>query len=141
MTEHEEKAWTLGPASLAVDRPNKYAGTVHHVHDGDTVYALVWSPPEQHYVLVGCRVRGVQAPELRDPGGPEVRDLLAARLPAGEQVVIGDVGPYPRAGHVTCSVTTADGTDVATWLIVNQYAVEWNGVGAKPSVPWPPAGI
>lgn len=126
------------PLTLAADRLNLYSGAVHHIHDADTVYCLAWSPIEQHYVLVGCRIRGVQGPELRDPGGPEVRDLLIARLPVGEHVVIHDVGPYPRAGHVTCSVTMADGTDVASWLLERRYAVAWDGRGAKPTVPWPP---
>jgi endonuclease YncB( thermonuclease family) len=127
------------PRTLAIDRKNLYSGTVHHVWDGDTVYLLLWSPPEQHYVLVGCRVRGTQAPELgKDPGAEQVRDFLAARLPVGEHVVVGDVGPYPRAGHITCSLSMADGTDLAGWLIERGYAVAWDGRGPKPVVPWPP---
>jgi endonuclease YncB( thermonuclease family) len=128
------------PLTLVADRLNLYAGTVHHVHDGDTVYCLLWSPLEQHYVLTGCRIRGVQAPELgKDPGAEEVRDFLKARLPVGEQVVVHDVGAYPRAAHITCSLTAADGTDITTWLLERGYAVAWNGQGKKPAVPWPPS--
>ena len=127
------------PLTLVADRLNLYGGIVHHIHDGDTVMVLIWSPVEQHYVLTGCRVRGVQAPELTDPGGKQVRDFLTARLPAGQEVIVHDVGAYPRAAHITCSITMADGVDVAAWLLEHKYAVVWDGKGSKPPVPWPPA--
>lgn len=124
-------------AGLVADRGNVYAGTIHHIHDGDTALTLLWDPLLQVYVLVAVRLRGVQAPELSDPGGPEVRAAFADLAPAGTAVAVSDVGPYPRPGHVTGALRIG-GADVAGWLLEQRYAVPWNGRGAKPSVPWPP---
>ena len=124
---------------LVADRGNTYAGTVHHPWDGDTTYCLLWTPPIQTYVLVGVRVRGVQAPELHEDGGPEVAAAVAALGPVGAQVLVGQVGPYTRPGHVTGSVAVG-GVDVAGWLLERGYAVAWDGTGKRPVVPWPPPG-
>ena len=43
---------------------------------------------------------------------------------------------HPR--RRACSLSMADGTDLAGWLIERGYAVAWNGRGTKPVVPWPP---
>lgn len=131
-----------GRAGLAADRPNIYEGTVHHVHDGDTPFGLIWDPLMQVYVLLGCRVKGVQAPELTDPGGPEVRDALASLAPVGADMRVGNLGGYPRAGHVTVSVLVKVHqvwVDVGSWLLDLGYAVPWDGTGKRPTVPWPPA--
>jgi endonuclease YncB( thermonuclease family) len=127
------------PRTLAVDYLNHYGGTVHHVHDADTLYCLTWVPQLQMYGLVGIRVRGVQAPELTDPGGPETRQAVVEKAPVGSAVVLGEMGPYPRPGHVTASITLQDGTDLAYWLVERGYAVRWDGKGKRPTVPWPPA--
>lgn len=129
----------VDPRTLAVDHLNHYGGTVHHHYDGDTVFALLWDPLAQLYLLAAVRVRGVQAPELHDRGGPTVAAAVADLAPVGTAVLVGDVGPYPRPGHITGSITTHAGVDVATWLLERGYAVRWDGSGAKPPVPWPPA--
>lgn len=124
---------------LVSDRGNRYGAVVHHPWDGDTSYCTVWDPVIQLPVVVGVRVRGIQAPELHDPGGPDVAAYLRDELlPVGDHVVVGDVGPYPRAGHITASITTAAGVDVAARLLSLGYAVPYNGTGIKPMVPWPP---
>jgi endonuclease YncB( thermonuclease family) len=122
---------------LAIDVANRYGGTIHHHHDGDTIYVETWDPIIQAHVIVGVRVRGVQAPELGQPGGREVAAAVAAHWPPGTAAVWTDAGPYPRAGHVTATPASA-GADVATWLLDCGYAVPWDGTGPKPPVPWPP---
>lgn len=125
-------------ARLAVDRKNLHGAKTVLVHDGDTVIALIWDEIIQIYVQVACRIRGIQAPELTDPGGTYVRDVLARLLPRDTPLVLSDMRPYPRPGHVTCGISTPDGTDLAAWLLQRQLAVPWDGRGARPSVPWPP---
>jgi hypothetical protein len=132
-------------AGLAVDRPNVYGGTVHHVHDGDTIYGLIWNPLDQLYELLGCRVKGTQAPELaKDPGAEVVRDELIALAVVGADMRIGNLSGYPRPGHVTVSVAVrvhGVWVDVASWLLDLGYAVPWDGKGSKPVVPWPPVPV
>lgn len=125
------------PLGLVADRSNTYSGTVRLVHDGDTAVCLLWDPIVQMYVQVAVRVRGVQAPELADPGGPQVKAALAELIGLGAAVLVGEVGPYPRPGHITGSLSVA-GVDVAGWLLNRGYAVAWDGRGPKPPVPWPP---
>lgn len=126
------------PRSLIADRANRFGGTVSHPYDGDTCYCQLWSPLAQMYVIVGVRVRGINAPELHAPGGAEVAAYVAGLLPVGLPVIVGEVGPYPRPGHVTGSVTTPDHVDIATRLLSLGYAVPYDGVGPRPPVPWPP---
>lgn len=128
-----------GPVALVADRGNVYGGIVRQVHDGDTVLALFWNPLIQVYVQVAVRVRGVQAPELTDPGGPQVKTALSELIGPGESVQVTDVGPYPRPGHITGRLTAA-GVDIGGWLLARGYAVPWGGRGPKPIVPWPPTG-
>lgn len=127
---------------LALDRPNRYGAVVHHPHDADTVYALVWAPPLQQYVLTGCRIGGIQGPETTDAGGDVVAAAIAELCPPGRLLAVGDVRSYPRAGHITCSLELRDGpnagTDLAGWLLARGYAVAWDGRGKRPTVPWPP---
>lgn len=128
------------PPTLVADRGNSYGGTVHHVHDADTVVCSLWDSLVQVYVLVAVRLRGVQGPELADPGGQQVRAALAERLPVGATVMVGDVGPYPRPGHITATVGQG-GVDMTGWLLERGYAVAWDGRGPKPAVPWPPVPL
>jgi endonuclease YncB( thermonuclease family) len=124
---------------LTADKANRYSGAVHHPWDGDTCYCELWCPPIQMYVIVGVRIRGINAPELHAPGGQQVADYVAQILPKGAAVAVSEVGPYPRPGHVTGSITTADHVDMATRLLGLGYAVPYDGVGPRPPVPWPPA--
>lgn len=123
---------------LVADRGNVYGGTVRQVHDGDTVLVLFWNPLIQLYVQVAVRIRGVQAPELGDPGGPQVKAALSELVGLGVAVQVTDVGPYPRPGHITGRLSVA-GVDVGGWLLARGFAVAWDGRGARPVVPWPPA--
>lgn len=136
MTDH--------PADLArlaamVGQANSYAGKVDHHHDGDTVYVLTHDRVINAPVIVGVRVRGVQAPELRDPGGPEVAAAVAELVgPPGAVVTFGITAADPHPGRVVGPLVTQSGVDVAAWLLARGYAVPYDGKGPKPPVPWPP---
>jgi endonuclease YncB( thermonuclease family) len=125
------------PRGLVADRPNRYAGTVHHHHDGDTIYCSMWDTLIQLYLIVGVRIRGTQAPELTQRGGPDVAAAVAHEWPPGTAAVAADAGPYSRPGHIVASLTLA-GVDVATWLLDRGYAVPDTGAGPRPVVSWPP---
>ena len=127
-----------GPAGLVVDRGNAYGGTVHHVHDGDTPYCLVHDTLAGFPLLLGCRLRGINAPELTDPGGPEVRDALWALIPPGTAVTVSDVTVGDRAGRIVCRVASVNAPDLSAWLLERGFAVRYSGVGPRPPVPWPP---
>ena len=126
------------PLGLVIDRANAYGGTIHHWHDGDTAAVLVWDALLQARVLLDCRLRGINAPELTAAGGVEVRDAVWAAVPPDTAVTIRDVGPYPRPGHVTCTVSTPSIPDLSVWLLERGFAVRYSGVGPRPEVPWPP---
>lgn len=132
---------TADPRTLVVDHLNHYSAKVHHVYDGDTVFCLIWDPVISIYVLGGVRIRGVQAPEMTEPGGPDVKAAMTEKVPVNSTVVVGELGPYPRPGHVTAALTLQDGSDVASWLLDCGFAVRWDGQGKRPTVPWPPPAL
>lgn len=125
--------------AVAVGAENAFAGHIVQVHDGDTVAISVLDILLSVPVVLAVRIGGVNAPELSEPGGKEVRDLLAEQLPVGSVVTLRRVKPDKYAGRIVAQVTTAGGLDVAFWLIDHGYAVAWSGVGVKPKVDWPPA--
>jgi endonuclease YncB( thermonuclease family) len=124
--------------ALVVGADNVYAGTVTTVRDGDTVHVSVMDALLSVPVVLAVRVAGVNAPELSEPGGKEVRDLLAAELPPGTVVTLRRLHPDKYAGRVDATITTQAGLDVAFWLLDHGFAVAWSGVGIRPRVPWPP---
>ena len=125
--------------ALAVGADNAYVGTVVKVHDGDTLNVSVVDALLSVPVVLAVRLAGVNAPELSEPGGKEVRDLLAAELPPGTVVTLRRVHPDKYAGRIVATVITQAGLDVAFWLVDHGYGAPWSGVGIKPKVPWPPA--
>lgn len=145
MTDADEKAAAsvldLRALATTAGTDNRYVGQVTRVQDGDTIHVSVLDPLLSVPVVLSVRIAGINAPELHEPGGREVTAALAEWLPSGRVVTLTGVKPDKFAGRTLASVQTASGDDVATWLIVHQYAVEWSGVGTKPLVPWPPKGI
>lgn len=114
------------------------AATVVDVIDGDTVRLDV---DLGFYVRVrlSCRLAGLNAPERNEPGGPEARTALAGILGTGVLTVT-SVRADKYAGRFDGQLVVMQGqgvTWVNRWLIDQGYAVAWDGVGAKPSVPWP----
>lgn len=64
-----------------------YRATILKVVDGDTVYVQIDLGIET-YRKLRCRLLGINAPELGDPGGIEAKNYLALLLPAGSEVAV-----------------------------------------------------
>ena len=113
-----------------------YPATVVRVEDGDGLVLDVdvgfFAHIIQPFRLLGCNAR-----ELAQPGGPEARDHLAELLTNGSRVTVTSVKPDKFGGRWDGAITLADGTDLVAELIAQQWAAAWNGVGPKPSPPWP----
>jgi endonuclease YncB( thermonuclease family) len=127
--------------AVSVGASNAYAGTCYAVHDGDTIHVSVLDPLLSVPVILAVRIAGINAPELSEPGGIEVRDALRNLLTLGTVVTLTGVHADKYAGRVDARVVTAAGLDVAGWLLERGYAIAWNGVGTKPLVPWPPPEV
>lgn len=121
--------------------PYTYNATVVSVHDGDTINVIVdrgmydYAGCEAHPVpvrLVGCNAR-----ELREPGGKEARDHVAALLPPGAPVVLTTVKPDKYAPRWDAQVATAAIPDLAAHLVTDDWAAAWDGTGRAPVPPWP----
>lgn len=65
-------AWALA-AALPLGA-HALSGTVTRVSDGDTL----WLRPADNARPIKLRLRGIDAPELCQPGGPQSRDYLAS---------------------------------------------------------------
>lgn len=113
-----------------------YPGLVVRVTDGDSAAISVdlgWYT----WRLSSIRLFGINAIELRDPGGAEARAHLAALLPAGQKVTVISHGPDKYGGRTGAQIILPDGRDVSTVMIADGYAVAWTGSGPRPTPPWP----
>lgn len=131
----------LRTLAAEIGTPNAYVGTVIRWIDGDTGVISVLDPLVSVEVVLHVRILGINAPELSQPGGREVTAALAEWLPAGRIVTLTGVKPDKYVARIDAAVATADGTDVASWLLSKGYAVPWTGSGTRPLVPWPPVEI
>jgi endonuclease YncB( thermonuclease family) len=106
------------------------------VYDGDTLTVLadlgfaVWR-------RVSVRVDGINAIELRAPGGLAAREHLKALLPAGGEVTLTSLGWDKYGDRVDGRITLPDGRDVGEVMVIDGYAARWDGTGARPTPPWP----
>jgi endonuclease YncB( thermonuclease family) len=110
--------------------------TVVYVHDGDTLAAdldLGFGLKLRQLL----RLDGCNAMELKYPGGHEARANLVALLPVGAIVAVNVVSLDKYAGRCDAQITLPDGRDLVTVLIAEQWAAPWNGLGPKPTPPWP----
>lgn len=116
-----------------------YTAVIVRVHDGDTVIVdldmgrRIWVREAPH------RLAGVAARELSMPGGVEAREHLAGLLPAGLKVTLQSLKPYKYGDGYMARITLPSGLDVATQLIVDGWALPWDGRGPQPVPPWPPS--
>lgn len=77
---------------------------------------------------VRIRFLGLNAPELRDPGGLEARDYLAALLPQGSLVWVVShrlegAREQDNFARVLATVELMDGKDVGVLLVDSGHAV------------------
>lgn len=125
--------------------------TVTGNHDGDTCDLDVHLPFGLRLVhdapgspIRGIRLLGIACNELRAPGGPEAQAHLAALIPPGTLVILQTVEAdrpieADKYGGRYDAVVYVGGQSVAGLMVAAGYAVPWNGRGAQPPVPWPPA--
>jgi endonuclease YncB( thermonuclease family) len=121
-------------------RPTVYYGAVARVVDGDTVNVDVQLAADLGAALVlhaSVRLRGINARERSEPGGPEAAAYLAGLLPAGAPVALTVVSPDKYSGRCDAVITTAAGVDVAAAVVAAGYAAVWDGHGQRPVPPWP----
>lgn len=113
------------------------------VHDGDTLYGVVdhgcgIANKGLSRSGMGLRLWGVNARELREPGGVEARDNLATLIPVGSEVAITCKAWDAWNGRVDVAITLPDVGDLATYLVAQQWAAgPYYGTGVKPVPPWP----
>jgi endonuclease YncB( thermonuclease family) len=110
--------------------------TVVRVIDGDTLEAdldLGW----RHTWRSSVRLAGLNARELRDPGGPEARDHLARLLPPGTQVVLRSI-ELDKFGRSLATVWEGK-TNINRLLLEEGWAAPYDGHGLTSAhVPvWP----
>lgn len=121
--------------------PFVYNAVVLSVHDGDTINVR-WDWGRRRYDdpqpirLLGCSAR-----ELKEPGGIEARDNLAALLPVGTPVTLTTAKDDKFAPRVDAYVSYAgpDGVlvDLTSRLIQTGWAAPWDGNGPAPKPAWP----
>lgn len=114
----------------------EYRARVERVVDGDTIRLRVDCGFDTWHVG-SFRLLGAAARELAQPGGAEACRHLAELLPPGLPVQIRSVKPDKYGGRYDASVTLPDGTDLATLLIGEGWAVPWDGRGKPSAPPWP----
>lgn len=130
-----------------------HPATVLNVHDGDSIKVAIrlartrrrdsdlgFHIYTEHGWLVlhaAVRLLGCNAIELANPGGVEARDHLASLLPVGTLVTLSTVLDDKYGGRFDAAAQLPDGSDLVAALIAEQWAAEWNGLGPKPTPPWP----
>jgi endonuclease YncB( thermonuclease family) len=132
-----------------------HPATVLTVHDGDTISVSIRLArtrarnadlgfhvyAENGWLVLHADIRllGCNAIELKDPGGAEAQQNLAALLPLGTVVNVRTVSNDPDkwGGRWDGDVTLPDGTSLVDGLIRDGWAAPWTGLGPKPTPDWP----
>lgn len=126
---------------MSVPTPFAYNATVVDVHDGDTFSVIVdrgfYDYLGNHDHPIPVRLLGCNAIELAQPGGVEARDNLRALLPVGSAVVLRTAKPDKYAPRWDALVETPTQPDLVAYLVAQQWVAAWDGVGPKPTPPWP----
>lgn len=129
-----------------------FRGTIRQVIDGDTVKLSVrlarsrgkdadygfsvyreggWLVLHYSFRLLGCN-----AAEHGTPAGDAATANLKALLPIGTVVGVSSVA-NDKYSRYDALISLPDGTDLVTKLIAEQWVAPWDGLGPKPTPPWP----
>jgi endonuclease YncB( thermonuclease family) len=122
-----------------VPAPSVLNGRVTGWHDGDTVHVIV-DRLDDDFSEWSVRVRGLACLELGEPGGPETRDRVAALAPAGTPVVLVGLDDDKYGGRKLATIVVdlgAGSVDLAEYLVLDGWALPWDGRGEQPKLPWP----
>lgn len=117
--------------------------TIRSAHDGDTLYGDVdqgmgtWNKGLSKSG-VGLRLYGVNARELKTPGGIEARDNLARLIPVGTELQIDCLDWDAWNGRIDVLFLVPGIPDLNALLLAQQWvAGPYFGTGPKPVPPWP----
>lgn len=116
----------------------QYNAVVTAVHDGDTFTADIDLGFYVH-TIQHIRLAGLNAIELKDPGGAEALANLSTII-LNRTVILNTVKIDKFGGRYDAVVSEPDprlGVTLNQWLIDNQWAAAWDGKGTKPVPPWP----
>ena len=127
----------------------EYWATVVSVHDGDTVTLNVDLGFRTWRLAQHVRLAGISALELSMPGGIEAWGHLREILPVGTRVALrsykaeADPSDVMSFDRYVVMVRLPNGTDLADRLVLDGYAVWWNGKTRPVPYPvWPiPGGV
>jgi len=106
----------LAPACSAAAPEPVLEGVVRHVSDGDTLWLQTDTP---HGKPIKLRLRGIDAPEICQGGGPEARAALAGRVAERRVQARGAFEDDYRRRLVTLTI---DGDDVGAWMVLHGHA-------------------
>jgi endonuclease YncB( thermonuclease family) len=111
----------------AHSRAQTWRATVSHVQDGDTLYVRAAGQAQ----AVPVRIRGIDAPELCQAGGPESRQALHAQLHQQEVSLLGQ--GHDSYGRIVAQVLW-NGQDMGRWLVAQGHA--WSYRRGKEAGPY-----
>lgn len=116
----------------------EYKARIVQVHDGDTFTADI----DMGFDLTRrtkLRLNGCNAIELRNPGGFESQQNLAAILQVGPTFwyTIRTFKPYKYGDEWMADVVLAGGSTLVQELIAHGWLAPWNGLGTPPTPTWP----
>lgn len=116
-----------------------YRATVLRIYDADTLTVSA-DLGFRLTVQLSVRLAGINARELRDPGGREARAHLASLCPIGSVVTLHSLAVDKYGGRTLGRLLLDDGTDVAERMVASGYAARWDGQGPRPVPAWPLPG-
>lgn len=139
------KAWLIIMAAVAATVPahanDNLTGPVQAevlaILDGDTIKARAHMWLDQS-IEVSVRIRGIDAPELREPRCTHEKELAQTAkdevisLIGGETITLYNIGHDKYSGRIVAQVLTAANVDIGKYLIKRGYAKPWEGHGKKP---------
>lgn len=102
----------------------EYKATVVRVVDGDTVD--VRADLGFHITQeMRLRLAGINAPEMRDPRGKDAKAALAARLPAGTEILIRTERDRREKYGRYLAVILLDNEDINAWMVASGFATPY----------------
>jgi len=116
--------------------PRIFPAIIDSVYDGDTcklradLGMAIWR-------YCTARLNGINAAELRAPGGLQARDHLIELMPPGTEVRLVSLGWDKYRDRLDAQLILPDGRDVSEVMVADGYAAAWDGHGEKPCPPWP----
>lgn len=135
--------------------PATFRATVVAVHDGDTYTVDVLLPVTLYGKATGpvgfglsragehltlrtkIRLAGYNAAELGTAGGDAAAAVVAALLPPGLVVTLGEVKADDYGDRWDATVTLPSGISLGPMLAAERWVAPYTGSGVKPVPPWP----